>query len=144
MIQLLRSLGTAFAAILSDRLVAAVWDMVQPAWDAADDANKAQIARVVASQGLAAVIHARYGLSGLATAYDYGIISVSDYAAYIVKGLSWRISPVSPEKIIDLENRARDNGFWAQSFTSLEQVTTDPASVASMYSFLLSSNNVID
>lgn len=139
MYSLFRKFGTAFVAIVSDRVVQAVYDMIETASANADEENKALIERVASSQALAAVIYARFGVSGLATAYDYGVISVADFAMYVVKGLAWRISPVSADKVKELEDKARDTGFWAQSFNDLSDVTTDPSSVAAMYSYLLSS-----
>lgn len=136
MFQIVKTFGTALAAILSDRLISAVNGLLTGA-ESLSPTEQMSLNRTINSQAIAAAVFARFGVSGLASAYDAGIISVADFAAYVVKSESYRISPANVGRIKDLEEKAKDSGIFNSAFTDLAEVTTDPDSVARMYGYLL-------
>lgn len=140
MLTLLKRFGTVLATVLSDDIVQALYDMVQAGFASApNDDSKTALERTAKSQALAAVIHKRYGLAGLATAYDKGVISVADFAMYKVAGLAYHMPGISVERIASLNDEAGDAGFYHAKFDNLSDVTTAPEIVPQMYAYLLSS-----
>jgi len=141
-LKLLTSFGTVLATILGDRLITKLESMLQvEAGSTITDEMAEKLDVSLQSQALAAVIFSRFGISGVATAYDAGVIALSDFAAYYVKNASHREAPISASRILDLESQSVGTNALESlfSFKSLEDLTTDPVAVQKMYTFLLSS-----
>jgi len=140
MVKLLTALGTALASILGDRIITAVEKMLSGSVSL-NATEQASLDRTVASQALAAAFYARFGLPGVASAYDAGLISVVEFAAYVVKGEAYRITPANQGRVQDLEDKAKGTSLFSSSFSDLSEVTTDPDGVARMYGYLLASQS---
>jgi gamma-glutamylcyclotransferase (GGCT)/AIG2-like uncharacterized protein YtfP len=140
MFQLFKSAASALAVLIGERIVDRVSVMLTRAMDGGGSMPELQsLEKVANSQAMAAAVYARFGLSGLASAYDAGIISVVDFAAYVVKGESYRIAPMSVDRIKTLEGEAVDANVFSSAFSDLADVTTDPEGVQTMYAYLLAS-----
>lgn len=143
---LLSRFGTAVAALLGDRVITYLIKMLDGS-ENLNDAGKAALDQQLSTQTLAAAIFARFGLSGVAVAYDEGIISIADFALYVVKNDSYHVAATGPDRIAELESDETRGSFFATLFPSsldLTTVTTDPMAVSKMYTYLLAARNFRD
>lgn len=138
MYRILVTFGTALAAVLSDRVITYLQGMLEGSENLSLNAQAA-LDTVVSSQAVAAVVKTRFGIPGLATAYDFGIISEADFAAYVVMAASYRIAPASESRILSLEEEAGEQSLlsFMPSGKTLADLTTMPENVAKMYAYLL-------
>lgn len=137
--KLFQAVSGAFVALVSQRVLDAVTSMV----DGASSLSKEEaihVERSINSQALAAAIFVRWGVSGLASAYHFGVISVADFAAYVVVNESYRLPATSVSRIQQLEAQANESGFVETILSTpsdFAKLTTDPTITQQMYTYLL-------
>lgn len=143
MIKFLAKYGTAVVAILGDRLITKVLDMAKGV-ENLSASEKEQFEEALRSQLLAAVAYERFGISGVATLYDAGAISVSDFNLYRVKAESYRLPGAQDSRIAQIESKEEGGAFGFSALIGgsidLPAQTNDPEAARKMYTYLASQN----
>jgi hypothetical protein len=135
---ILSAAGSAIETLITATVLTRLSKILEPTESASAEVQD-QVERSVKSQLLAAAIFARWGVSGLASAYHLGLISVAEFAAYVVMGEAYRLPATSNARIAQIEGEAQESdviGTLLGTF-HLDESATNPQIIAQMYTYLL-------
>lgn len=141
-----RRITTIGRGVTSTVISAMVLDRIDALFGSKDDEKTFSPATssALSSQVVAMTIFAKWGLSGVATAFDHGLISEADFAYYAAASWSYRMGACSGTAIASLEDNANDSSqsFIADIFDDISapvwtELCQDPETVAKIYTYLI-------